>query len=302
MAETADALFRYLPMRISRAVHYLPREILESLNEIRLRKDAPVSATWGRRNIVFDENGRLCRIESAIRAREDELKECLARLTDSSLYACDEFLAQGFIPLAEGGRAGVCGRAILRNGKMQGFSEISSVNLRLHRHVPDFARPLIDEYRKNGLKGALVCAPPALGKTTFLRSAAFLLSAGKGIPPKRVGIADERCEIAAGAEKAGLADIISGLPKAEAITMLTRTMAPEIIICDEISPSETEAVAEARSTGVELIASAHCQSPRDLLKRGRMKLLLESGAFPLCVILGYDRGYTCTLEKTEELL
>ena len=294
---SVDVLFRYLPLRISRAIHSLPKEYFSKINEIRLRINSPVSATCGIENMLFDENGDICDISSAICATEDEIKECISKLTNNSLYTCDRFISKGFIPLAEGGRAGVCGRS---NGI--GFGEITSVSLRLHRFLPYAAKALIDEFANTELCGALVCSPPALGKTTFLRSAAYMLSAGKGIPLTRVGIADERAEIAAGMSDRGLLDVISGMPKWEAISLLTRTMSPQVIVCDEISASETESVLEAQNTGVHLIASAHCKTPKELLKRGRMKNLLESGIFPICVILGYDGGYTCQIFKTEDLL
>lgn len=296
MKSTHDILFRYLPLRISRAVHSLPAEIFESIDEIRLRSGAPLSVTAGRKNHTFDENGRACGVSGAIRISQDELNECVMRLTEGSRYTCDEFIAQGFIPLSEGGRAGVCGRYDRKNG----FAEISSVSLRLHRFIPNAAKPLIERFSEEGICGAVVCSPPAFGKTTFLRSAAYLLSMGKGISAKRVCIADERCEIAAGMPNLGLCDILSGMPKAEAISLLTRTMSPEIIICDEISANECDAVAEAQNTGVCLIASAHCESPRALLRRGRLGSLLSLGIFPLYVTLGGSGAVN--IGKTEEFL
>ena len=117
-----------------------------------------------------------------------------------------------------------------------------------------------------------------------------------------LGIADERCEIAVGIEGNGLLDVISSFKKSEAITMLTRTMSPEIIICDEIGGNEVDSVIEAQNTGVHFIASAHCETPKQLLLRGRMKSLLESQLFKLCVLLGYDGGYTLHIAETEEIL
>ncbi len=294
---SAKSLFRYLPIRISLAVQRLPDGVFENINEIRLRKNAPISVTVGNKNLVFDQNGTLCKPERALTPTESEITECVLKLTDGSLYTCDKFIEKGFIPLANGGRAGVCGRS---NGN--GFSEIYSINLRLHRFLPNVAMPLITEFKFGGLSGALVCSPPALGKTTFLRSVAYLLSIGATGDCVRVGVADERAELASGISGYGLLDIISGLPKSEAITLLTRSMSPQIIVCDEISPNETEPLLEAQNTGVNLIASAHCISPADLKRRGRMKLLLESGLFPISVLLGYDSGYSCKIAKTEDFL
>ncbi len=293
-----DILFRYLPLRICRAVHSLPIEIFESANEIRLRRNAPVSVSCGNRNVLFDESGRVCNISRAVCATDSEFAECLSKLTGGSLYTCDEYVASGYIPLPEGGRAGVCGRANPKGG----FAEISSINLRLHRFLPDIAKPLIDRYRVEGVCGTIICSPPALGKTTFLRSVAYLLGSGIGINVKRVAIADERNEISVGIGQTGLLDIISSMPKTESINMLTRTMSPEVIICDEIGAKEVEAIIEAQNTGVCLIASAHCETPKGLAKRGKMKLLLEQGIFPLCVVLGYDGGYTRQITETEAFL
>ena len=298
MKNTLDVLFRYLPLRICFAVNSLPSEVLEKANEIRIRRNAPISVTCGNKNILFDEKGRVCNVSKAICATDGEIAECLSKLTSGSLYTCDEYVASGYIPLAEGGRAGVCGRANSRGG----FAEINSINLRMHRFLPDVAKSLVQKLNRDGLCGVLVCSPPAMGKTTFLRSAAYLLSSGKYIPPTRVGIADERGEISAGIDKSGLLDVISSMPKGEAINMLTRTMSPQIIICDEIGGSEAEPIIEAQNTGVSLIASAHCENPQKLLLRGRMKLLLERDLFKLCVILGYDGGYTCEIAETEAFL
>lgn len=292
----------YLPPRISRALCSLPEELCAQANEIRLRLDSPASLTVGTKNILFDENGRVCNISSALCASESELFDCVSLLTENSLYRFDETVGRGFIPLGNKGRAGVCGEARISGGRMTGFSKITSVDLRVGRFIPSLASPLIENFRENGLRGVLVCSPPALGKTTFLKSAAYLLASGKGIPPKRVGVADERGELAQLGSVRGLIDIISGVPKCEGISLLTRTMAPEIIVCDEISPDETEPLLEAQNTGVCLIASAHCADPSALMRRGRMKQLLEAGLFPLCVRLYYLDGYRSEIAETEAFL
>ncbi len=302
MFSTVERLFKYLPFEISRAVHSVEDGVLNSINEIRLRKNAPISLTTGRKNLFIDRDGHLCGISRAMHATEDDINECMGKITGGSLYTCDEFIARGFVPLPEGGRAGVCGRAAIKSGKACGFAEIYSINLRLHRFIPDFASRLIGQYNVSAPCGTLVCSPPAYGKTTFLRSAAYLLSAGVGISARRVGIADERAELSAGLGTTGLTDIISGMDKADAINILTRTMSPEIIVCDEISANEVEALLEAQNTGVVLIASAHCSTPRELLHRGRMKQLLQAGIFPLSVILGTDGGYGYDIVKTENFL
>lgn len=298
MRNAIDSLFIYLPPRISKAVSSLPNGILEAATEIRLRKNSPVSITSSNRNITFDELGRVCNIRQAMRASEGELFDCVRMLTDGSLYTCDEYLKKGFIPLPSGARVGVTGRS----NALGGWAEITALNLRIQRFLPNVASELIKKYACDGIKGALVCAPPAMGKTTFLKSAAYLLANGQGIAPKRVGIADERGEIYTSIPDGGLIDPCVFIPKAEGISMLTRVMSPEIIICDEISASEVDAVNEAQSSGVALIASVHCESVCELLNRGRMRALADPTLFPLCVYLSFDKEFKCEICETEALL
>ncbi len=294
-----DGTLRLLPIRISESLSRLPEGILRNLNEIRLRKRAPMSITVSGRNMFFDSSGSVCSLRSALFATDSELTECVARLTEGSLYTCDESIAKGFIPLPSGGRAGICGKADYRAGRMTGFTEITSVDIRIGRFLEDLASPLIKKMSEYGVAGTLVCSPPACGKTTFLRSAAYLLSCGKGIEPRRVAVADERNEISVELPTVGLLDILSGIPKSNAVELLTRTMAPEIIICDEIGSGEVDSILEAQTSGVSLIASAHCITPADLMKRGRFSRLIESGVFPLTVTLGGVDG-ALGIHETEE--
>lgn len=290
-------LIKYLPLRIAQAVNSLPDEILCCVNEIRLRHGRPLSLTVGSRNLFIDEHGKLCRISQAIKATKQEIDEAVCLLTECSRYSFDWQIAHGFISLPDGSRAGVCGRADEKGG----FLEIEGINLRLHRFLPNVAKGLIDYFSAFGLCGVLVCSPPAMGKTTYLRSAAYLLGAGIGISPTRVGIADERCEIAPALPLgAGLIDVVSAIPKQKAITMLTRTMSPEVIICDEIAADEADAVLETQNTGVSLIASAHCDTPAALARRKGLYRMVEQGVFRLFIVIGED--YSAKIFNSEELL
>lgn len=288
---------RYLPARIAAAVGMLPSRLRTEASELRLRAEMPASVTVGEKNILFDDSGKACEGIRALRASRAELLECVSKLTRGSLYSCENAVSMGYIPLPEGGRAGVCGRAKLCGGRIECFSEITSVNLRVHRFVPDFALPLAEYYRENGICGAVVCSPPARGKTTFLRSAAYMLSCGVGIPRKRVGIADEREEIVTPETRLGIADAVIGSPKGIAIELLTRTMSPEIIICDEIGESECESVLAAQNSGVSLIASAHAGSAGELLRRRGIKRLIDNGVFRLCITIG--AGYSAVITELE---
>ena len=105
-----------------------------------------------------------------------------------------------------------------------------------------------------------------------------------------------------GIPEGGLIDNCAFLPKDKGISLLTRVMAPEIIICDEITANEVEAVNEAINCGVSIVASAHCENFQDLLRRGRMKSIVNPSVFPFCVILSNDCGFNCDIFETEAIL
>jgi len=298
MKSGLDSFFKYIPPRFTRLIANLPAPLLEKVTEIRLRTDAPFSLTLGCRNIMLDSSGNICLAKNAVCATKSDMEQCLSLLSQGSLYTYDDTIKTGYIPIKGGGRAGICGEAILENGKVRGFKEIYAINLRLHRHVPLFAADLIKFYAKEGVCGTLVYSPPAMGKTTFLRSAACLLAEGRNIRPYRVGIVDERCEIYIKGMSDGLIDVISNCPKAYGIELLCRTMSPEVIICDEIGAGEQDAVINAQNTGVHFIASAHGESIMGLRRRPFVNKMLEAGLFEIAVRLNADEnGFHCEIER-----
>lgn len=301
MVNGIDGFFKYIPPRLTKLIVSLPTPLLEKINEIRLRLEAPFSLTLGGKNLLLDKDGNPCTLKNAVCATKKEMEECLSLLSQGSLYTYDDTIKTGYIPIQDGGRAGVCGEAILQNGEVRGFKEIYSINLRLHRHVPFFASELIKFYAREGICGTLIYSPPAMGKTTFLRSVAYLLSEGRNIRPFRVGIVDERCEIFIRGISDGLIDVISNCPKAYGIELLCRTMSPEVIICDEIGSGEQDAVINAQNTGVHLIASAHGNSIDGLRRRPFIKKMLEAGLFDAAVRLNADEnGFRCEIERISE--
>ena len=166
-----------------------------------------------------------------------------------------------------------------------------SINIRIPRFLPDFARGLAEHYKAHGLCSALVLSPPAAGKTTFLRSIAYLLASGNYPQPRRVGIADERCELFLPDKMGALIDCVRDMPKAAGIELLTRSMSPEVIVCDELAESESTAVAETQNSGVCLIASAHAPDYAGAMRRPFLKRLCDNGIFELFVLLHAEEGY-----------
>jgi len=111
-----------------------------------------------------------------------------------------------------------------------------------------------------------------------LRDLAVSLSTGWNA--MRVCVVDNRREIyMEEAFRMSIADFLVGYPKADGIEISTRTMNPEVIICDEIGDGEAEKILAAQNSGVPLIASAHGASFDEIMRRRGIKRLYDSGVF-----------------------
>ena len=258
-------------------LHINESEICE---EIRLRAGQHIHAVW---NDTEHELGSYF-------ITQNSLQEILSRAARYSVHSYSESLAQGFLPLNGGHRLGVCGTAIINNGKISGIRTISSLNLRIAQEYIGCADSLIPHiFFKNGRpKSVLILSPPAYGKTTILRDLIRQVSM-KGI---RISVADERGELAAmhqGIAQFDLGthtDIIEQAPKAQAVLLLLKTMSPKIIALDEItSPNDLQAINYAGNCGVSIFASAHAIDIEDLKSRPLYKEMMKLNIFDIIVSL-----------------
>lgn len=281
----------YLPPRLKMAVLSLPDGAAGTATELRLRRDGPVSLTVAGKNLCFDPSGRFCPPPSALRCDGDDISGCISLITGASLYSYGESLRQGYIPFGDGYRAGICGEGVVINGTLTGFNKINGINLRVRRFVKDFGYEAARRITEKGLRGALVCSPPNRGKTTLLKSVAFLLSTGALGKAYRVGLADERGELSVPRLKEGLTDAIVGVKKSLAIELLCRSMSPEVLICDELAAEDAAPLSQVVGMGVCLVASAHASGVTELKSRPFINALLQTGAFPLIICLGEGFDY-----------
>ncbi len=254
---------------------------VEKIQEIRLRAEAPM---------VILAGGVLHTGQSVFSG--DAIQRIAQRLCQNSVYARQEEMKNGFITLAGGHRVGFCGRTVTENGQIRYLTDISSINLRIAHQIIGVADRVLPYLIHNGdIYNTLIVSPPACGKTTLLRDIARQLGSEKyGF---RVGIADERGEIAAmhrGVPQNDIGiytDVYDGCPKAEAMQMLLRGMSPRVVITDELGgEGDEEAVKALVHAGVRVICSLHGTGREDALARPGIGALLHAGIFRKVVTLG----------------
>ena len=111
-----------------------------------------------------------------------------------------------------------------------------------------------------------------------------------------VGIVDERGEIAAmhrGVPQNDLGirtDILNNVKKSVGIEMLVRSMAPKVIIADEIgNEADTSAIRYAICSGVKGIFTAHGEKIEDLKENPIFNQMLEFKLFQKIIFLDIVR-------------
>ena len=198
-----------------------------------------------------------------------------------------ETLSQGYLTAPGGHRIGVCGEAIVKEGRMTGVRNPSSLCIRVARDFPG----LIQDRRLIS-NSVLIIGSPGSGKTTFLRDLIRLRSdAGAG----SVAVVDQRGEIfpyGSDFSTGRQTDVMTGCSKKESMEFLLRTMSPETIAVDEItSESDCNGLLHAAWCGVSLIATAHAASRLDLCSRPVYKPLVNANVFDTLVVLQKDKSW-----------
>ena len=266
-------LLSRLPEALGAAVGALGREDRLNLEEIRVYRDAKPALVIA---------GKNCELPLHV-----DMGELLACLSAQALYSCERQMAEGYIPLPGGHRAGVCGTMIRETDGVWRMTDVSSVCIRIGRRIRDASlqlRPFLLDWLGCAQR-VLILGAPGSGKTTILRDAARWLSE-KGL---HVAVADERGELFAGSH--GRLNVLCGMDKAGAFSMLLRSMAPQVIISDEIgSAGDTEAVLDSVRCGVGLLLSAHAGSMEAAARRPAIRQMMREEAFDWYVLLGRRAG------------
>ena len=189
----------------------------------------------------------------------------------------------GYLAAPGGHRIGICGEALIKDGKMEGIREIHSLNIRIARDFAGIGQALC---RESG--SVLILGRPGSGKTTLLRDLIRQLSSRE-----TVSVVDERGELfPMGVQRGERMDVLLGCSKPEGIDRVLRTMTPDTIAIDEITAeADTRALIQAAWCGVRLLATAHAANLEDLRSREVYRPLVERKLFSTVVIMRPDKSY-----------
>ena len=264
------------------------------IHEIRLRKGKPIVLCAADKTF-FIRNGQPVQVyEPSVAVADTETVETVfAALSHYSLYTYQDNLNEGFITLKGGGRVGVCATAVVKNGVVCSVKDISALNFRVARQVHDTAAmPILERLYARDLPSTVIIGAPMSGKTTLLREICKVLSSGFHGRYYKCCVIDERGEIAAmhgGTAEFDVGintDVLSFFPKKQGILNAVRTLAPDVIIADELGDkSECESILQGFHSGVKFFLSMHAVDMEDARKKEQFRVLEQSGNFGAAVCL-----------------
>lgn len=275
-----DYILNALPRQIANEIMQIFSQcsnLINSLQEIRLRVAKPVILKQRNNDIVLQHI-----------VKSEEILHILERFCENSIYAYKNQICEGFLTIRGGHRIGITGSCVIENGKIINIKYISSLNIRIARQVIGCSNSIINEIidiDNQTILNTLVVSPPGKGKTTMLRDLVRQISNGiksKGFIGKTVGLIDERGEIAScyrgiPQNDVGIrTDVIENVSKEKGVEILLRSMAPEIIACDEIGTlQDIQAIQKMLISGVKGLFTMHGSSIEDVEKNSEINKMVE---------------------------
>ena len=291
--KTLEYLFSLLPPYFKASIlDFLSQNKITYVNEIRIKKNSFICLIADSKNIKTD-----------IYVNDFYMEELFLSLCQGSIYAHIETIKDGYISLGQGLRAGICGTAVLDGKNFDKIKNISSINIRIPGRIYGASSYLFNLLKKSNFnKSILLYSPPGVGKTSILRD--LIIKLNSVSPPIRFSVIDSREEIITPYFENCIFDVFLSYPKGLAIELATKSMTPQIIICDEIS-SEEEAISilKASHNGVKLIATTHASTYNEVSSKIILKPLIESNIFDYFIGVNRQYGekkYSFTLNECQQ--
>lgn len=275
---------------IRNTVSNLPDESLNELREIRLRIGLPVTLNISSVHKYIAKNGCVTdtyTMQNMLVCNEQMINDAFKNICGFSVYAHLNEITSGYITMPFGHRAGICGTAVMSEGKIINIRDVSSISIRISRQIIGLSRDMSAKFAKS-FGGLLLCGAPSSGKTTFLRDMARTLSTEYSL---NTSVVDTRNELSGSyrgkpQNDLGFSDVLVSYPRIQGIEHALRSLSPQVIICDEIGDKDdADAILSATNSGVRFIASIHASTPQELKERRYAKEIIATNAFSAIAFL-----------------
>ena len=257
---------------------------INALEEIRIRIGKRVLLKYIDKEVFLD-----------YKITKYDMEDILEKIFKGSRYSYQNEIVNGFITIEGGHRIGITGSGVIENNELVNICNINSLNIRISKIIEDVSC-FLDSYivEENKLCTTLIVSIPGMGKTTILKDLIRRISDGKvkGLSSYTVGVVDERMELSSsfdGENQIYLGektDVITNVNKDKGMKMLIRSMAPEVLVVDEIGTKEDiEVIKYGITSGVKGIFTAHGDSLENLLLNPIIENLINLNIIERIIVL-----------------